>query len=518
MRALTGAVDDYLRELETRFELSLAGRRVLLDCANGATYRRRRCCSSGWAPRSNASRASPTASTSTRAAAPRTRSWRSSACARATTTSASRSTATATACSRSRATARSSTATRSSPRSAATSKRRGELKGDGVAVTVMTNFGFHQAMDEAGIEVATTDVGDRHVVEELFRRDWVLGGEQSGHIVDMRLTPSGDGIAAALLLLRALGDEPLEAGAAMRKLPQMLQNVRVEDRDALATAAGVWEAVESESHALEGEGRILVRPSGTEPVVRVMVEAPSQDRCEAVCARLVEVVPARARRARLTFPRHCQPSTLRQGSGLRSGITGRTNVQLAEFPATGSRLQWYSLYLFRSRAKEPQTAALFQLEESTTRSRKRRRCFMCGIVGYVGERSCRELLMHGLERLEYRGYDSAGLSLISDGRHRVGARGRQPQPAARGGRRERVERRRRGRAQISEADDRHRPHALGHARQALRAQRAPAPRLQRTACTSSSTASSRTTSSCASSSRPTDTTSLPRPTPRRSRT
>src|SRR6185503_19627800 len=119
-------------------------------------------------------------------------------------------------------------------------KRRGELKGDGVAVTVMTNFGFHQAMDEAGIEVATTDVGDRHVVEELFRRDWVLGGEQSGHIVDMRLTPSGDGIAAALLMLRALGDAPLESGAAMRKLPQMLENVRVEDRDALATASAVW--------------------------------------------------------------------------------------------------------------------------------------------------------------------------------------------------------------------------------------------------------------------------------------
>ena len=154
----------------------------------------------------------------------------------------------------------------------------------------MTNFGFHQAMDDAGIEVATTDVGDRHVVEELFRRDWVLGGEQSGHIVDMRLTPSGDGIAAALLLLRALGDRPLEAGAAMRKLPQVLVNVRVEDRDALGTAAGVWEAVEAESQALEGEGRILVRPSGTEPVVRVMVEAPSQERCEAVCARVVEVV------------------------------------------------------------------------------------------------------------------------------------------------------------------------------------------------------------------------------------
>ena len=122
---------------------------------------------------------------------------------------------------------------------------------------------------------------------------------------------------------------------------------------------------------------------------------------------------------------------------------------------------------------------------------------MCGIVGYVGERSCRELLMHGLERLEYRGYDSAGLSLLGDGRDRVRARGRQSQPAARGGRRQRVERRRRGRDARS---PRPRPASAtraGPRTASLGAQRAPAPGLQRAACTSSSTASSRTTSSCA---------------------
>ena len=155
----------------------------------------------------------------------------------------------------------------------------------------MTNFGFHQAMEDAGIEVATTDVGDRHVVEELFRRDWVLGGEQSGHIVDMRLTPSGDGIAAALLLLRALG-ERAAARPARRcaSCPRCWSTCRVEDREALGDRHGVWEAVEAESATLEGEGRVLVRPSGTEPVVRVMVEAPTQERCAAVCARVVEAV------------------------------------------------------------------------------------------------------------------------------------------------------------------------------------------------------------------------------------
>ena len=120
----------------------------------------------------------------------------------------------------------------------------------------------------------------------------MLGGEQSGHIVDMRLTQSGDGIAAALLLMRALEGRPLESGAAMTKLPQVLVNVQVADRDALSTAASVWEAVESEPAELDGRGRVLVRPSGTEPVVRVMVEAPTHERCEQVVARLAEIVRA----------------------------------------------------------------------------------------------------------------------------------------------------------------------------------------------------------------------------------
>jgi phosphoglucosamine mutase len=168
----------------------------------------------------------------------------------------------------------------------------GRLPGDGVAVTVMTNYGFHTAMREAGVNVATTAVGDRYVLEALRERGWALGGEQSGHIIDMGFNPTGDGIASALLTLEALGDRDLADRDAMEKLPQTLVNVRVRDRGALAGATGVQVAVEREAAALEGRGRVLLRPSGTEPLVRVMVEAPSGEEAEAVCARLVAAVEA----------------------------------------------------------------------------------------------------------------------------------------------------------------------------------------------------------------------------------
>jgi phosphoglucosamine mutase len=167
----------------------------------------------------------------------------------------------------------------------------GRLPGGGVAVTVMTNYGFHTAMADAGVEVATTPVGDRYVLEALRERGWSLGGEQSGHIIDMGFVPSGDGIAAALLALEALGGEDLADRHAMRKLPQKLVNVRLADRTALAGAVeAIGEDVESEAAALAGRGRVLVRPSGTEPLVRVMVEAPSAEEADAACGRLVAAV------------------------------------------------------------------------------------------------------------------------------------------------------------------------------------------------------------------------------------
>src|SRR6478609_4928795 len=109
----------------------------------------------------------------------------------------------------------------------------GRLGGDGVAVTVMTNYGFHTAMERAGIAVATTSVGDRYVLDELRRREWTLGGEQSGHLIEMGFNHTGDGVAGALLALEALAGRDLAERDAMEKLPQRLVNVRVRDREAL---------------------------------------------------------------------------------------------------------------------------------------------------------------------------------------------------------------------------------------------------------------------------------------------
>jgi phosphoglucosamine mutase len=169
-------------------------------------------------------------------------------------------------------------------------KRSGRLVGGGVVITVMTNYGFHAAMRAAEIDVASTRVGDRYVLEELRARGWVLGGEQSGHIIDMGFNRSGDGIASALLALEALAGAPLGARDAMHKLPQRLVNVTVRDRGALEHAAVVTDAVRAADAALAGRGRVLVRPSGTEPLVRVMVEAPTDDEAERVCGELVALV------------------------------------------------------------------------------------------------------------------------------------------------------------------------------------------------------------------------------------
>jgi phosphoglucosamine mutase len=164
------------------------------------------------------------------------------------------------------------------------------LPGNGVAVTVMTNYGFHQAMREHGVEVATTQVGDRNVLAELLQRGWALGGEQSGHIIDTGFVPAGDGTAAALLVLEALAGGDLAERHAMQKLPQRLLNVRVSDPSALEGADEVWTAVDEAAARLEGRGRVLVRSSGTEPLIRIMVEAPAEGECEEIVQSLAKTV------------------------------------------------------------------------------------------------------------------------------------------------------------------------------------------------------------------------------------
>jgi phosphoglucosamine mutase len=164
-----------------------------------------------------------------------------------------------------------------------------------VVTTVMTNLGFHQAMERDGIRVVVTDVGDRYVVQEMLRGDYVLGGEQSGHIINRHVSTTGDGIASALLLLTALkesGATLREAAAVMKRLPQRLVNVRVRSRDELKHADAVWAAAEDEGRRLDKDGRILVRPSGTEPLVRIMVEAPTDEECVAIAERLAAIVRA----------------------------------------------------------------------------------------------------------------------------------------------------------------------------------------------------------------------------------
>ncbi|HMT04200.1 MAG: phosphoglucosamine mutase [Solirubrobacterales bacterium] len=162
--------------------------------------------------------------------------------------------------------------------------------GGGVAVTVMSNYGFHQAMEETGVEVEVTQVGDRYVLEALRDRNWVLGGEQSGHIISTDYAPTGDGIAAALMLLEALAGRDLGQARNMVKLPQMLVNVEVADREAIAGANVVWSEVDRLNGELEGEGRVLIRPSGTEPLVRVMAEAPTPERAQEIVDSLVTLV------------------------------------------------------------------------------------------------------------------------------------------------------------------------------------------------------------------------------------
>jgi phosphoglucosamine mutase len=172
---------------------------------------------------------------------------------------------------------------------------RGALKGDTVVATVMSNLGFHHTMRDAGIAVRTTAVGDRYVLEALRENGLSLGGEQSGHLVFLDHATTGDGLLTGLALLsrmKATGASLAELASVVRRLPQTLINVPVTDRLAVAESDEVAEAVNAVEEELGETGRVLLRPSGTEQLVRVMVEAPSQEQADEVATRLAEVVAA----------------------------------------------------------------------------------------------------------------------------------------------------------------------------------------------------------------------------------
>jgi phosphoglucosamine mutase len=172
---------------------------------------------------------------------------------------------------------------------------RGELADGTVVATVMSNLGFHHTMRDAGIAVRTTAVGDRYVLEALRAGNLSLGGEQSGHLVFLDHATTGDGLLTGLALMSrmsATGASLAELASVVKRLPQVLINVPVTDRLAVVESEAVAEAVNLVEEQLGDAGRVLLRPSGTEQLVRVMVEAPTQDLADEVATRLAEVVAA----------------------------------------------------------------------------------------------------------------------------------------------------------------------------------------------------------------------------------
>ncbi len=173
-------------------------------------------------------------------------------------------------------------------------KERDELKNNLVVTTVMSNLGFRRSMEQAGIDLIETKVGDRYVLEAMIEQRAALGGEQSGHVIQLDRGRTGDGLQTAVRLLEvvaATGREVRDLRAeAMVEFPQVLKNVRVQSKDGLAEADALWDAVRSAEDDLGDDGRVLVRASGTEPLIRVMVEAATAERADDVAGRLVDVV------------------------------------------------------------------------------------------------------------------------------------------------------------------------------------------------------------------------------------
>ena len=172
-------------------------------------------------------------------------------------------------------------------------KEEGELSDDMIVVTVMSNFGLFKALDREGLKYEKTQVGDRYVYECMSKNGYSLGGEQSGHIIFSKLATTGDGILTSLKLMEVMLERKCSASALAEDCPmypQCLKNVRVKDKRTALDNKAVQEAVDRAAAELSDSGRILVRESGTEPVIRVMVEAPSEEQCEQLVDSVIAVI------------------------------------------------------------------------------------------------------------------------------------------------------------------------------------------------------------------------------------
>ena len=172
-------------------------------------------------------------------------------------------------------------------------KEHGQLKDDTIVTTIMSNLGLYKACDKIGMKYEKTQVGDKYVYENMVKNGFMLGGEQSGHIIFSKHATTGDGILTALMLMEVILEKKQSLGTLCKRMqmfPQLLKNVRVEDKAAAVNHPRVQEEVKAITEALGDDGRILLRESGTEPVVRVMVEAKTDELCEKYVNQMIHVM------------------------------------------------------------------------------------------------------------------------------------------------------------------------------------------------------------------------------------
>ena len=172
-------------------------------------------------------------------------------------------------------------------------KEQGRLNGDTIVTTIMSNLGLYKACDQAGIRYEKTAVGDKYVYENMLQNNYSLGGEQSGHIIFSKYATTGDGILTSLLLMEVVMEKKQSLGKLVEEVkiyPQLLKNVRVADKKEARENPAVVKAVEEVAETLGDDGRILVRESGTEPVIRVMVEAATDELCKECVDKVIDVM------------------------------------------------------------------------------------------------------------------------------------------------------------------------------------------------------------------------------------